>query len=125
MSTNDWENWAEFDINLLNKGDVVRTLNHACTLAGKDIRDRNKPYDKARKVTLELKFETNEDRAELEVSATVKQTFPAENPHKDSLQIQQSTGRPFHNLMNQQELPVFDPVTGEVSSLIRKENTND
>lgn len=125
MSANDWENWAEFDINLLRSGDVVKSLNHACYMAGKDIKDRNKPYNKKRTVILRLVFETDEDRHDVDISATVEQKFPVENPHVDRVQLEQNSGRPFHNLMNQQELPVFDPVTGEVSSLIRTEKTND
>jgi hypothetical protein len=124
--SNDWNNWAEFDLNLLKQGDVVKSLNHACTMAGQDIQDRNKPYNKKRTVVLKLVFETDEDRHEVDISATVEKKFPADNPQIDRVQLEPSTGRPFHNLMGQQELPMVDTETGEVvSSLIRKESYHD
>jgi hypothetical protein len=113
--------WERFDINLLNSGGTVESLHSAVQEAFDDIKNMNKPAAKSRKVVLTLEFVPDEDRESVAMKATVKTTFPSENPNIDMIQLHPDTKTGYINTSEQ--LPLgYDPVTGEiVSPLIRKE----
>jgi len=113
--------WERFDINLLRDGAVIESLHEAVNSAFHDIHDHNKPADKARKVVLTLEFIPDVDRLKVATKAVVKTAFPAENPNIDLIQIEPNTKIGYINASEQ--LPLgYDPETGEVQPMIRKDS---
>lgn len=111
--------FEKFDINLMNGGGTVESLHCAVQEAVSDIRNMNKPADKKRTVTLTLEFVADDDRANIIVRGGVATKFPAENPTVDMVAIRHDDNQAFINTGEQ--LPLgYDPVTGEVPSLIKK-----
>lgn len=105
--------WQEFNIYLLNGGSTVEALHCAVQDAFADIRNMNKPTLKARKVTLSLEFVPDDERLKVATKATVKTSFPAENPNIDMVQMSPDSNRGY--LSTSEQLPIdFDPETGEV-----------
>lgn len=115
--------WERFDINLLKGGGTIETLHGAIQEAFDDIKNMNKPAAKARKVVLTLEFVPDDERQNVATKATVKTKFPSENPDIDMIQLHPETKTGYINTAEQLPLGYegFDPDTGEVSPLIRKE----
>jgi hypothetical protein len=116
--------WEAMDLCLINGGKAVHDVNHHLGEAIKDILDMNKPAVNMRRVTLTIKLVPTEDRQQAAIEYTVETKFPSETPGVDMIGIQRETKRGFLN--KSEQLPIdFDPITGEVSPMIRTEKTND
>lgn len=113
-----------FNINLLDSGGTVADLHAAVDEAFEDIHDQNKSAVKPRRVELVIDFIPDEDRLKITTKAVVKKKFPSDSPRIDMIQIEPSSKTGYINVSEQ--LPLgYDPETGEVSALIRKDVSND
>lgn len=116
--------WERFDINLMNNGGVISDLHAAMDEAFKDIHLINKPAAKTRRVELIVEFIPDDERSNIAVKATVKTKFPADSPRVDMVHIEPKTKAGYIN--QSEQLPLgYDPATGEVETLIRKDGSDD
>lgn len=111
----------KFDIDLLGGGAAAEQINHWVQEAIADTMDPNKDREAVRKVTCEIKIVASADGQNAAVQYKIIPKFPPDSAGQDMILIKKSTGEGY--LVTEEQLGLdFDPVTGEVTMLERKES---